>query len=279
MKKLTILVAAAVAFALGSVSHASDTSIKLYALDCGTINMFDIAPFSGEGHFENKPATLADPCFLVRHPKGDFLWDAGLGDAIADMPEGKTEPWGHLTVKRKLSAQLKDLGLTPGDIDYLSLSHWHPDHSGNANLFAGATFIAQKNEHAFMFSDTMRAATDAFGVYSKLETANTVQFGDAHDVFGDGSVVIHAALGHTPGHSILKLELENTGTVMFSGDLYIFEQSRTLGAVPSFNVDMAATKISQAAFEATAKAHSARVVIQHDMDHFKSLPAFPAFLD
>ena len=47
----------------------------------------------------------------------------------------------------------------------------------------------------------------------------------AHDQFiatagGDGSVRIIFAPGHTPGHQMLLLQLENTGPIMLSGDLY-----------------------------------------------------------
>lgn len=282
MKHLLNFLAALALSVATSAAHASDKatspSIKLYTLDCGTIEMFDTANFSAEGHFSG-PATLAAPCYLIRHPKGDLLWDAGLGDTIADMPGGKRESWGHLTVSRKLTDQLADLGMTAADVDYLALSHWHPDHAGNADLFAGATFLADKAEHAFMFSDSIRAVPGIFGFYDKLETAKTHLFEGRHDVFGDGSVVIHTTPGHTAGHMVLELTLANSGTLLFSGDLYIIEASRALGAIPAINEGKDATKRSIAAFEALAKEKQARVVIQHDMGHFKALPKFPAYLD
>ncbi len=41
-----------------------------------------------------------------------------------------------------------------------------------------------------------------------------------YDVFGDGTVVIMAAPGHSPGHQVLFLKLKKTGPVVLSGDLY-----------------------------------------------------------
>src|SRR5688572_8098722 len=39
-----------------------------------------------------------------------------------------------------------------------------------------------------------------------------------HDVFGDGSVTILAAPGHTPGHQSLLVKLPKTGALVLSGD-------------------------------------------------------------
>jgi len=257
---------------------AADT-VKLYALDCGTLDMFDTAGFSSNGQFDGQRAMLANPCFLIRHPKGDLLWDTGLDQSLADKPDGDLAPWGHTKMVAKLTDQLGQLGLTPADIEYLSLSHYHADHSGNAGLFSASTFIANATEHAFMFSAEMRAAPEAFAPYALLETARTLMFETSHDVFGDGTAVIHSMPGHTPGHSVLLLRLENAGAVLLTGDLYIMNASRTLQAVPSFNSDKAATLQSISKFETLANMTKARVIIQHEASDFKSLPAFPAFLD
>ena len=258
---------------------AAANTVKLYALDCGTLDMFDTAAFSSSGQFDGQRATLANPCFLIRHPKGDLLWDTGLDQSLADKPDGDLAPWGHTKMATKLTDQLGQLGLAPADIEYLSLSHYHADHSGNTGLFSASTFLVNATEHAFMFSAEMRAAPEAFAPYALLETARTVTFETSHDVFGDGTAVIHSMPGHTPGHSVLLLRLENAGAVLLTGDLYIMSASRTLQAVPSFNSDKAATLRSMKQFEILADITKARVVIQHEESDFKSLPAFPAFLD
>jgi len=274
------LALSALLLANGTLSASEETGgIKLYALNCGTLEMFDAGNFSSAGQFDGQKAELVDPCFLIRHPKGDLLWDTGLSQSIADMPNGELETWGHKTVAVKLSDQLEQLGLTPKDIEFLSLSHYHGDHSGNANLFATSTFIANLAEHEFMFSKAMRAQAVAFAPYAALENSNTVLFETEHDVFGDGTAVIKSMPGHTPGHSVLMLRLERTGTILLTGDLYIMKASRALKAVPSFNSDKIATLQSMKLFEALATREKARVIIQHEKSDFRSLPPFPAFLD
>ncbi len=54
-----------------------------------------------------------------------------------------------------------------------------------------------------------------------------------YDVFGDGSVLILKAPGHTPGHQSLEIKLQKNGTVLLSGDLYHLRDSRKLRFVPA----------------------------------------------
>src|SRR5260221_9581196 len=61
------------------------------------------------------------------------------------------------TVTKTLSGQLAEIGHKPADINYLALSHYHYDHSANANAFAGSTWLVQKPERAAMFPDTAPA--------------------------------------------------------------------------------------------------------------------------
>ncbi|MEX0298603.1 MAG: N-acyl homoserine lactonase family protein [Kordiimonas sp.] len=276
MKPLYLLVATAMSCA-GFATHSFNNSIKLYALDCGTIEMFDTAGFSSEGHFSG-PATLANGCFLIRHPKGDLLWDTGHDEAIADMPDGQPESWGISRTAHKLTDQLAELGLTTADIDYLALSHWHPDHSGNAGKFRDSLFLAQQDEHAFMFSKEMKANAGMSKLFAPLETLDTKLFENELDVFGDGTAVIKHMAGHTSGHSVLLVRLPESGPVLLSGDLHILEKGMAHGAVPVFNTDKEATHASQAAFTVLAEQEGARIIIQHDMAHFKRLPQFPTYL-
>jgi len=274
MKKINSIVAAATLAVATHAASAGD-SIKLYTLDCGAVDVADMAPFDDKGRFDGQSTVLANPCFLIRHPKGDLLWDTGMEQSLADIPEGIGDNF-HFTAKRKLTDQLADLGLGVADIDFLSISHWHPDHSGNAGLFAASTWIVNRTERAFMFAEEKPQGSED---YIALEDAKTIQFDATHDVFGDGSAVITSLPGHTPGHSILTLKLDKAGTLMFSGDLHIFAEGRKVDAIPTFNFDAEATVPSLRRFAEMAKKENARVIIQHEKADFDALPKFPKYLD
>ncbi len=268
--------------ACGQAAETSRPEVQLYAMDCGRIAFTDIGVFADDGSMDGQSRTLVDPCFLIRHPDGDMIWDAGFPDAIADMENGLdlAAMGAHVTMPRKLADQLSELGLTPADIEFISFSHQHGDHTGNGNLFVSSTWIVDADERAYMFSDEARGA-QSFQGYSQLENAETVLIeGDGdHDVFGDGSVVIVQTPGHTPGHTVLLVRLANAGPILLTGDMYHLAETRERRLVPTFNVDRAQTLASMDKVEALAAETDARVVRQHVPEDIESLPAFPAALN
>ena len=96
------------------------------------------------------------------------------------------------------------------------------------------------------------------------------------DVFGDGSVVVLRAPGHTPGHSALLVRLKEKGAVILTGDAVHFRENYETVGVPSFNFDRAQTVASIERIKKLAANLKATVVIQHDMRDIDKLPAFPA---
>ena len=132
---------------LAGTAHAEPADpLRLYTLDCGTLELQDMGMFSDTGEHAGEPGVMAVPCYLIRHGDDWLLWDTGLGDDLAALPEGKDQLGGRWTVRRTLTSQLADLGLAPRDIDYVALSHLHADHSGNIGLFPASTWLLPAEE-------------------------------------------------------------------------------------------------------------------------------------
>jgi N-acyl homoserine lactone hydrolase len=115
---------------------------RLYVLDCGRNVGRDQARWS-PGVNEGKPIEFSDNCYLIRHTKGLLLWDTGVPDAVAAMPDGTVVANGAITYRRAktLAAQLTELGVKPEDITYVAVSHTHGDHVGNVALFPSSTVL------------------------------------------------------------------------------------------------------------------------------------------
>jgi N-acyl homoserine lactone hydrolase len=257
-------------------SVQSDDNIKLYTIDCGSYDVADMESLSSTGAYDGQKLQMANPCFLIRHPKGDLLWETGHVDSLADKINGEVGGVWHAKLKTKLVVQLAQLNIKPQDIEYLSLSHVHPDHAGNANKFDSSTFIVNELEYKYMFSEP---AISYFGeYYSALDKAKTIVFSDEYDVFDDGSIVIKSMPGHTPGSSVLLVRLNKTGNILLTGDLYLHAQGRKLNTVLQYNVKEV-TIDSRIKFEILAKKENARVIIQHDKQDFERLPVFPKYLN
>jgi len=104
-----------------------------------------MAAFSDDGKLKSQKATLANPCFLIQHPKGNFLWDTGYQEDLADNENGVIfYEHFHKKMPHKLSTQLKQISLSPSDITHVAISHMHDDHIGNANLFHTHTGLYRK---------------------------------------------------------------------------------------------------------------------------------------
>lgn len=268
--------------ACGQPQAPAQPAVQLYAMDCGRAAFTNADMFADDGSFANVSRTLVDPCYLIRHPDGDLIWDTGFSDAVADMPDGLTiEAIGaHVTMQTKLVDQLAQLGLTPADIEYVSFSHQHGDHTGNGNLFVRSTWIVDADERAYMFSPERRAGQE-FAGYAQLETVTPrlIEGEGDYDVFGDGSVTIIQAPGHTPGHTVLLVRLPNAGAVLLTGDLWHLAESRERRTVPRFNTDRAQTLASMDKVERIVSETGARVIRQHVAEDFDALPRFPEALN
>ena len=258
------LLTAAVASALllagaANAAPASPKSVELYAIDCGTFPVPDADMFADDGAYKGMAKKLVVPCYLIRHPKGDLVWDTGVPAS-----------------KQPLTDQLKQLGLAPADIEYLSVSHSHFDHIGNGGMFATSTWIVDPDEKATAFSEAARKNATQFGAYSALETSRTKLIeAPSHDVFGDKSVVIYQAPGHTPGHTVLLVRTKGGGNVLLTGDLWHIAESRAAKRVPRFNFNRAQTLVSYEMVEKLAVETKAKVIRQHVPEDFDALPKFP----
>ena len=159
------------------------------------------------------------------------------------------------------------------------MSHYHSDHTANANAFAGSTWIVQKDERDYMFSESPQGIIQP-ATYDRLRDAKTIVLNNEdHDVFGDGSVVVMSTPGHTPGHQVLAVKLANAGTIVLGGDLYHFPEERTTGRVPAFEFDVEKSRASRAKVEAFIKETGATLWIEHDIATHAGLPKPPAYVD
>jgi glyoxylase-like metal-dependent hydrolase (beta-lactamase superfamily II) len=250
--------------------------IKLYAIDCGRIDVSNFAAFSDTGDYDNKSVQLADPCFLIVHPKGTLLWDTGLSDSLVNKPE--TISVYHLTKSASLQDSLKKINLKLNDIKYVAVSHSHFDHMSSLNQLTKATWILQKAELKYAQANSSSLIIDAAKLSNWKSVHKMIISGD-YDVFGDGTVKIISTPGHTPGHQSLELKLPQTGVVILSGDQFHQRASIEPLRVPVFNTSRADTMASADRINRLLINTKGRLVVQHDAHDFEGLPKFPEYLD
>lgn len=259
---------------------AEKPEVRLYTFDGGTVQVNALELFSQDSVYKGKSKEFANAFYVVQHPKGTLMWDAGLPEALVPMEEPYTSPDGNFTVSRSDSVQnqLAKAGITLNDIDYLALSHTHFDHSGHASRMGKSTWLVQKSEYDFITSpEVQKAYPDEYNAIKDIKNRKEID-GD-YDVFGDGSVVIKLMPGHTPGHSVLYLDLKEHGPILLTGDLYHLYANRKNKRVPIFNWDVKQTLKSMDRFEEFAGKTGAEVYLQHQKEDFEKMPKAPNFLN
>ena len=174
-------------------------------------------------------------CVLVDTPEGRLLWDTSCPRDWEEhwAPTGLQDffPYDKVSEDEYLDSRLKQLGLAPGDIDFVVLSHLHFDHAGNVKLFkeTKAKLIVSdiEKEFAFGFDGPFTGAhlkSDYEGV--EFDTVS----GDSEFLPG---VTFIQTPGHTPGSMSMRVDLPDSGTMIFTADAVYMGDSYGPPSVPA----------------------------------------------
>jgi N-acyl homoserine lactone hydrolase len=257
---------------------STPASPRIYVFDNGAITGLDPALFNFRRD-ELREVDFVNASYLIVHPRGTLMFDAGAVPDSHFKGDGSAVVEGVVTATQPLLPQLAAAGYRPGDITYFALSHYHSDHTGNANAFAAATWIVQRAEREYMFADSSQGIIQP-ATYDALRNATTKLLDDEDfDVFGDGTVVVMATPGHTPGHQVVAVKLANRGTIVLGGDLYHYPEERTTGRVPTFEFDVEKSRASRARIERFLDDNDATLWIEHDIATHAALPKPPSYVD
>ncbi|MEN8787891.1 MAG: N-acyl homoserine lactonase family protein [Flavobacteriaceae bacterium] len=262
-----------------ATSELKKSPLKLYTFDGGTVMVNALGYFAQDDIYKGKSKEFANAFYVIQHPDGNLMWDAGLPESLVGMDQPFTTPDGAFTVSRKdsLHNQLTRIGLTTEDFKYIVLSHTHFDHVGHAAALKSATWLVQEEEYKWVTGDEVRKQyPDNYNAIKDLNKIEIIK-GD-HDIFGDGTVILKYMPGHTPGHQVLFLDLKEHGPLLLSGDLYHFSENREFKRIPIFNYDLEQTRKSMSLFEAFAEEKNAKVYLQHQKEDFLSMPKAPEYL-
>ena len=254
---------------------------RLYVLDCGDIKPMDPTLFglkkeeiAGDAHF-------VTPCYLIVHPKGTLMWDVGqVPDA--KIPDDGTEVVVQdlLKAQRKLLPQLEGTGLRAEATSptwRCRTTTWITRRTPTCSP-APPGSCSRPSTTRCSAARSSPSATPA--TYDKLKDSKRITLNNEdHDVFGDGTVIIKTAPGHTPGHQMLFLRLKKFGPLLLAGDLYHLPEERTLDRVPTFDFDAAMTRATRVKTETFLKETGAEMWIQHDPTTYAKLRKAPQYYD
>ncbi|MES1152578.1 MAG: N-acyl homoserine lactonase family protein [Dongia sp.] len=273
--KRSMMTAAAVTALWASAVSAQAADVKLWRLDCGTIQVNNLDLFSDVFAYVGQKRKLTDSCYLIQHGADYLLWDTGLPAGLKGAPLSDSDPLSP-TLTQTLPEELATIGVKPEQIATVGISHYHFDHTGQAATFPQAKLLMGKAD-----LDALKAEPTPFGADPKLLAHWLTEGGKVEpvigdkDIYGDGTVTMLSAPGHTPGSYALLVRLQKKGNVLLSGDVVHFEEQFKNKGVPGFNTSRAETLASMDRIQKMAAALKATLVVQHDANDIGKLPAFP----
>jgi glyoxylase-like metal-dependent hydrolase (beta-lactamase superfamily II) len=196
--------------------------MAMYQLPTGFYRTNAGLAFRGGSFSESRDFVAA--AILVRHPRGDLLFDAGFGADVAahvlSLPSFQRAPYElGQTVRAQLDAANYNLGALRGIV--ITHSHW--DHvSGIADWPVPIWMNASERRYAEAAEDDHVFRTVSRGHEIReydFDGPPYLGFPSSHDVWSDGSVVLVPAPGHTNGSLIAFIALPDGQRYALIGDL------------------------------------------------------------
>jgi len=286
-RRMSVAAVLAVFLAVASVpaQAQSPAGMQLYVFTSGSLGGFAKAALQmgGQGNIDWAPVSF----YVIKHPKGNVMFDTGNNDKTITDADGW---WGPLakgfglkmTQNDAIPVQLAKIGLKTSDIKYVALGHMHLDHGGNMSQFPNATFVIQNDElKAAWWPDVGYSVYYIPGDFADSKKYNIIRLDGDLDLFGDKSVELRRAPGHTPGSQFAIVRLPKTGTVVLTSDVVYLKENLEKNLIPP----IPGTWSPGAMYESYQKirlvrdGENASVFFGHDPDVFKATKQAPAYYE
>lgn len=216
--------------------------------------------------------------FLIAHPGGAIVVDTGESASANDPgyqprwhPFVRTSERRWVAPEQEIGPQLRGLGVEPGDVRQVVMTHMHGDHAGGLGHFHGAEIVLSATEASMAFARTGPANGYLNRHYPDWLAPRTVEFeGDPWEGFeasvpltADGAVRLVPTPGHTKGHLSVVVE-RSDHLVLLIGDAAYSQQALFSGTVDGVAQDGRSHRRSTALLRGLCERHRVVVAPSHD---------------
>jgi N-acyl homoserine lactone hydrolase len=261
--------------------------VKIHAIQTGTVAV-TTAWREGVGHGRRRllhaildrqwTEPLPIYAFAIEHPEGVIVVDTGE-TARASEP-GYLPRW-HPGVRafresvepeQEIGPQLRDLGITPGDVRWVVMTHLHTDHAGGLHHFPDNEILVTRAELEFGSGLNGRVrgyvANRSWPTWFEpavleLEPEPLGPFPESLRLTKAGDVTLVPVPGHTPGQIGVLVE-DGDQTVFLAGDSSYTQELMLRGAADGVGADDKAERLTHERIRAYAEANPTVYLVAHD---------------
>lgn len=241
--------------------------MRLFAFHLG-VEIVDMANFDPLGDDVGTKVQTPYFFYVVMHERGPVVFDTGAHPRHTGAydPARDPEPDGAKIVVREgedVVSRLASIGVVPGDVEHVVLSHLHIDHAGGVGLFPDATFHVQRRELEFAHWPPVYQR----GFYIRNDFDLPVRWNERvgeFDLFGDGRIIVFPTPGHSAGHQSMLVRLDG-GAVILVADAAYSPRSLSERRLPGILWNPDAMVASWERIEALRDEHDAQLIFTHDL--------------
>ncbi len=262
-------------------------TIRVHPVQTGTVH---VRPGQIRGHgvlrrarplFEREWAPpLPILAWAIEHPVGVILVDTG--EVAAASAKGHFPAWHpyyrrsvrfEVEPEQEIVPALAALGIAPGDIRHVVMTHMHTDHAAGLPALAGRNVLASAPE--------LRLATGpghtVNGYVVQIPTGMTPQpiaftgeavgpFTKSFPLTGDGAVTILPTPGHTAGHVSVLVRPEEGPAILLAGDTSYSQETLLEGGVDGVAPKASLARATNENIRALARDEPLVYLPSHDAD-------------
>jgi glyoxylase-like metal-dependent hydrolase (beta-lactamase superfamily II) len=219
----------------------------------------------------NDTVSIPTMTYLIDHPEGKILYDTGWTSRQAlSFP---------ISEREYIVNTLARIGVRPGEIEYLILSHLHLDHAGNLEPFGTAEILVSEAEFTQVAKLLLSNKLAAPFVKADAQAWSSQDFrwrliGGEYEVldFVPGVKLVTLGIGHSFGILALLVELPKTGNILIASDaIYGSVNVGPPIRPPGVILDADGYRKSLAFLLATAEKYDAQLWYGHDLEQFETL--------
>jgi len=265
--------------------------MRVHAIQTGRVRI-KTSQIVGRGHgLARQVAPLFDSrwspwlpvlAYAIEHPDGVILVDTGMSSRLTRDP-----PWHpffrfgvrfDIEPEDEAGPQLRAIGICPGDVRRIVLTHLHIDHDGKLDAFPWSEILASPGElrRASGIAGWMRGYLPNRWPQNfdpkpvGLDDGSYGPFERSKRLTADGAIVAVATPGHTPHHVSVIVE-DGDRALFIAGDASYSEAAMLAGAIDGVSEDETQAAATLAAIQAFAASRPTVYLPAHDPDAARRL--------